>query len=804
MKKNAFVLIAGLLFYNIVIAQVQNNNLINFDENWRFYKGAFYGAQNPLLDDSKWRLIDVPHDWSIEDLPKTNSPFQSNATSQVSGGFTVGGTAWYRKAFEVNENEHDKNFILQFDGVYMNASVYVNGQLVGNHPYGYTSFYYDITKHLKIGEKNIIAVEVKNEGQNSRWYSGSGIYRHVWLKKINPVHIAQWGTFVTTPIVNQSSAKISIKTQLVNKGDIPAKINVTIKLLNPAGTEVATVSSQITLNPGENNTISRETEIKNPQLWDCENPVVYSAITSLHQDGKLLQTEQQNFGIRTISFSVNNGFQLNGKTTKLKGGCIHHDNGPLGAKAYDRAEERKVELLKASGFNAIRCAHNPPSPAFLDACDRLGMLVIDEAFDMWDLGNNPYDYHLYFNDWWHRDIESMLLRDRNHPSIIMWSIGNEITNSASPAGVETAKQLVKYLKVFDSTRPVTAAVNGLNKDKDPFFGMLDIAGYNYAVDGDPLKNKIYAEDHDRKPDRIIFCSESYPLEAFRSWMEVEENPYVIGDFVWTAIDYIGEASIGWLGYFQSGNFFPWNLAFCGDIDICGWKRPQSFYRDVLWKKNQLSVFVKSPIPSFKLNPNIESWSKWNWMDALPEWNWKVEKNTPMEVSVYSSCEEAELFFNGKSLGRKLTNQSTQFMASWIVTYQPGEIKAVGYSTGKIIKQTHITTADKVDKIKLTADRKTLKADNQDLSYITVELVDKQGNINPEGEKMINFSVSGDAEIVGVGNANPVSLESYQQQKRKTWKGKCLVIIKAGKKAGSISLFAKSTGMKPSKIILESK
>jgi beta-galactosidase len=287
-------------------------------------------------------------------------------------------------------------------------------------------------------------------------------------------------------------------------------------------------------------------------------------------------------------------------------------------------------------------------------------------------------------------------------------------------------------------------------------------------------------------------------------MEVEENPYVIGDFVWTAIDYIGEASIGWLGYFQSGFFFPWNLAFCGDIDICGWKRPQSFYRDVLWKKNQLSVFVKPPIPSFKLNPNIESWSKWNWMDALPEWNWKVEKNTPMEVSVYSSCEEAELFFNGKSLGRKLTNQSTQFMASWIVTYQPGEIKAVGYSAGKIIKQTHITTADKVDKIKLTADRKTLKADNQDLSYITVELVDKQGNINPEGEKMINFSVSGDAEIVGVGNANPVSLESYQQQKRKTWKGKCLVIIKAGKKAGSISLFAKSTGMKPSKIILESK
>ena len=352
------------------------------------------------------------------------------------------------------------------------------------------------------------------------------------------------------------------------------------------------------------------------------------------------------------------GFQLNGKTVKLKGGCFHNDNGPLGSKAYDRAEERKVELLKASGYNAIRCSHNPPSPAFLAACDRLGMLVMDEAFDCWRYGKNAYDYHLYFNDWWKRDIESMVTRDENHPSIIMWSLGNEIPENGTPEGAKTAGELAAYIKTLDTTRAITSAVNGLNPNKDPYFAALDVGGYNYAVGGDSGKKSVYEEDHVRIPARVMAGTESYPLEAFGSWMEVVDHPYVIGDFVWTAWDYIGEASIGWLGYQQGASFYPWNLAFCGDIDICGWKRPQSYYRGMHFgKTDQLSMFVTPPKPSFAVNPFIEPWSKWNWVDAVADWNWRGYENKLITVNVYSSCQEVELFLNNKSLGKKMTDRS---------------------------------------------------------------------------------------------------------------------------------------------------
>ena len=502
-------------------------------------------------------------------------------------------------------------------------------------------------------------------------------------------------------------------------------------------------------------------------------------------------------------FDAANGFQLNGKTIKLRGGCFHNDNGPLGAKAYDRAEERKVEILKASGFNAIRCSHNPPTPAFLAACDRLGMLVIDEAFDMWNYGKNPYDYHLYFKDWWQRDIENMVIRDRNHPSIIMWSIGNEIPEKQTELGVETAGRLAKYVKTFDETRPVTAAVNDLSDNKDAFFSALDVGGYNYAIGGDHHKTDLYEHDHLRKPERVMVATESYPMESFGSWMAVVDHPYVIGDFVWTAWDYIGEASIGWLGYPQNGNFYPWNLAFCGDIDICGSKRPQSYYRDALWKSNQLSVFVTPPVPSFTISAKTASWSKWNWHDVVPEWSWTGYENKPLAVIIYSSCEKVELFLNNKSLGMKPTNRSTEFMANWMVPYQTGELKAVGYTNDKIVNTSILRTAEKPVRIRLIADRTLLKADGQDLSYINVELVDGKGNVDPNAENLIKFSVNGDASIVGVGNANPVSLESYQLPQRKAWKGRCLVIIKAGKRSGKIILNVKCDNLKLGKIILTS-
>lgn len=802
-----------IICLTIIVSQTQAQKITDpgitfsgtvlFDNDWRFTRGGAQGAEMENFDDSRWRLLDLPHDWSIEDLPGTRSPFNPAAISQVNGGFTEGGTGWYRKTFSIDQHQKGQRFFIRFDGVYMNADVWINGQMLGNHPYGYTSFAFDLTPHIKPGAANTIAVKVRNEGENSRWYSGSGIYRHVWLSVLDPVHIDQWGTYITTPTVTPDAATISVKTRLSNSDSISHRITLYSIITDANGKEVASTSSQKTLSP-DKKTGKEETEqtitLSSPVLWSVDKPVLYTLHTKLYQQmangGQpiLLDEQQTPFGIRTLSFDTT-GFRLNGKLIKLKGGCIHHDNGPLGAKAYDRAEERKIELLKASGYNAIRLSHNPPSPALLNACDRLGMLVIDEAFDMWREGKNPADYHRYFDDWWRRDLESMVIRDRNHPSIIMWSIGNEIPERGTAAGAKTASTLASYIRQMDPTRPVTAAVNGLNPDKDPFFAALDIAGYNYAAGGDHWQQNVYAQDHQRVPTRIMYESESYPLDAFDSWMKVLDHPYVLGSFVWTAVDYIGEASIGWLGYFQKANFYPWTLAFCGDLDICGWKRPQSYYRDVLWKEQQLSVFVRPPQPSFKENPDREAWSKWHWADAVAEWNWQGHENQPLDVTVYSSCDQVELFLNGKSLGKKTTNRSTEFMATWKIPYVAGELKAIGFKGKKAVQSTLLNTPKEVSQMRLLPDRTQLMADNQDLSYITVECIDADGNINHEATPLIKFDVSGDAQIVGVGNADPRSTESYVQPERKAWKGRALVIVKAGKQTGKITLTASTAGTK---------
>ena len=793
MKKKLLPFSIAFLFS--IGAFAQSNRKVNFDNDWLFHKGAAQGAEKNSFNDAAWRKIDLPHDWSIEDLEGTQSPFNPDAINQVSGGFTTGGTAWYRKSFMVVAQNKGKKIQLEFEGIYMNADIWINGIPLGNHPYGYTSFMLDITNHVKFDMPNIIAVEVKNEGVNSRWYSGSGINRHVWIKTMEAVHTTQWGTYITTPVITPKSATVFCKTNIANETDEAAAITVITSFVSADGLQATVAETKQTIAAKQTLLCSQKVVINNPKLWSCASPVLYNAITHIYQDGKLLSTDTNSFGIRQIKFDVVKGFQLNGETLKLKGGCFHNDNGPLGSRAYDRAEERKVELLKASGYNAIRCSHNPPSPAFLNACDRQGMLIIDEAFDTWNYGKNPFDYHLYFKDWWKKDIESMVKRDRNHPSVIMWSIGNEIPERGDAEGVATAKLLCAYVKELDDTRVVTSAVNGLNKDKDPYFATLDVAGYNYAAGGDHLKNDIYAEDHLRIPNRVMYSAESYPLQAFESWMYVLDHPYVTGDFVWTAFDYIGEASIGWLGYLQQQNFYPWNLAYCGDIDICGWKRPQSYYRDALWKENQLTLFVTPPVPSFQQNPQRESWSKWHWLDAVSNWNWPGYINKPIEVTVYSSCTAVELFLNGISLGKKATNRSAQFMAAWQVPYQQGELKAIGYNAkNKVINTAILATADTVVQVKLTADRNSITANNQDLSYITVELTDAKGNRNPLAENLVKFELEGAATIVGVANANPQSLESCQAPQRKAWQGRCMVIVKAGRQAGNIKLKALVDGV----------
>jgi beta-galactosidase len=779
---------------------------ILFDFEWKFYRGDVKYAQLADFNDSTWRTLDLPHDWSIEDIPGTDSPIDSAAIGGISTGYYVGGTSWYRKTFEVPENWSDKKITVYFEGVYMNADVWLNDTHLGNHPYGYTAFEYDITELVKTAEKNVIAVLVKNEGRNSRWYTGSGIYRHVWLNVTELVCVKTWGVSITTPDVSKERATVNIQTQIKNESSENQSVQVVTRILNGSGIEIAKKQNSQQINTATDISDKQSFQIESPELWSTQEPNLYTAIIEISDEkGKLLDKVIEKFGIRSIEFSVEKGFLLNGVPTLLKGGCMHHDNGPLGAAAYDRAEERRVELMKASGFNAIRCSHNPPSEAFLDACDRLGMLVIDETFDMWRKPKNPQDYHLYFDDWWKKDVDAMVLRDRNHPSIIMWSVGNEIPERGEPEGAETSKMLVEYLKQLDSTRPVTAAVNGLGPDKDPYFATLDISGYNYSAGGDHGQKSIFEKDHERVPDRIMYCSESYPLEAYSAWMDAVKYPYVLGDFVWTGFDYLGEASIGWRGYPHDENFFPWNHAFCGDIDICGWKRPQSFYRDVLWEfGDQLSIFVIPPKPSFPVKENRASWSKWHWHDHVAEWNWEGWENQPLTVNVYSGHEKAELFLNGKSLGVKETNHKNQFIATWQVPYQSGELKAVGYD-GEKEKATHILkTAQSPVQLKLTADRLEIQSNGQDLSFITVEVLDENGIRNPMAENLVNFEISGPGKIVAVASSNPMSTESFQQPHRKAWKGRCLVIIKSEKIAGEIVLTAKSEGFPNSELVIVSK
>jgi len=797
-KKICFVFIV-VLFHTVCISQ---SSL--FDADWKFFKGGAQRAEMPEYDDSKWRTVDLPHDWSIEDLPGTQSSFDPTAIGQVSTGFTVGGSGWYRKSFTIPAEQKGKRMHIQFDGIYMDSEFWLNGESIGKHPYGYTSFWFDVTDKIKFGDKNIISVQVRNEGQNSRWYTGSGIYRHVWLKTLEPIHISPWGIYITTPDVKTSSAKANIRTTVTNKTASSSEVKLVTRILNNKAAEVGKIESSQSVAANNSFEFSQDAVIAPPQLWSTETPTLYTAISEVYQNGKLTDKTETKFGIRSISFDAANGFMLNGKTVKLKGGCVHHDNGPLGAKAYDRAEERRIEILKAAGFNAIRCSHNPSSPAFLDACDKLGMLVIDETFDMWRIANNPHDYHLYFDEWWQHDVESMVMRDRNHPSIIMWSIGNEIREMETPKVIAVEKMLAGHIRKIEPTRPITAAVNGLRPQKDEFFSNLDVAGYNYGAGGDHGVPDLYAHDHNRVPNRVMFGSESYAMETFATWMPVIDHPYVIGDFVWTAFDYIGEASIGWRGYWQESNFYPWNLAFCGDIDICGWRRPQSYYREVLWRENKIALFVKPPVPSFPPNPNKQSWSKWEWHDAVADWNWNGYEDQPFEVSVYSSCGQVELFLNGKSLGKKKTDRSTEFMAKWNVAYNAGELKAVGYKGKKMIASSVLQTAEEPTSIKLTADRKEIMADGQDLSYITVELVDTKGNRNPKAENLLKFDIEGTGTIVAVGNSNPMSIESYQLPQRKAWQGRCLVIVKSSDKPGEIKLTAKAEGLRSSEVLITTK
>ncbi|MCF8335540.1 MAG: DUF4982 domain-containing protein [Bacteroidales bacterium] len=772
-----------------------------FDFGWKFHRGEIAPAIDQ--DISEWREVDLPHDWSIEDIPGTDSPFDSTAINGRSVGFTVGGTSWYVKEFSLGKRYKNRTITVLFEGVYMDADVWINGHHLGNHPYGYTSFYYDLTDYLKTdGSTNRLAVQVQNEGSNSRWYSGSGIYRHVWLTATNPVHIAQWGTFIKTKSINDATAQIEVTTKLQNDRAKDEPIALKLEVLNPKGAVVSKTEEEITIGANKTLKSDQNLQIKNPSLWSIDAPYQYKLRSSVIQDGKTLDKTTNTFGVRTLEFDPDKGFLLNGEVTQLRGGNMHHDNGPLGSNAYDRAEERRVQLMKENGFNAIRTAHNPPSPGFLNACDSIGMLVIDELYDGWfhNGPKKPY-YNTPFEEAYKKEVKRFVKRDRNHPSVILWSTGNEIMNKMTEKSWKIQRNLVGCFKKFDPTRDVTNGVNiwsgnyGADENRDTvlkhFVAPLDIASYNYAVDQ-------YEEDFNKYPNRLILGSESFPSNMFGYLMKMEDHHYVIGDFVWTGFDYLGEAGIGWMGMGE----YPWTVAYCGDIDICGFKRPQSYYREILWGTGdrKVAAFVKKPEPTFKDKKD----SPWAFDDVYACWTWPGYEGKEMQVDVYSRCEKVTLHLNGDKIGTRATNRSNEYTASFKVTYHPGTLKASAYNGEELIDTFTLQTAGEPEQLKLTADRKNINANGQDLAYIVVEVVDEQGIRRPFDQRLVNFEISGPGKIAGVGSSNPKSVESFQQNKRTTFKGRCIAIVKAEKNKGTITVTAKSEGFPDNQIKLVSK
>jgi beta-galactosidase len=834
---------AKILRYHIIMAMLSlifsfcpagNLNNLNsrdrlFNSGWKFIRDSVPGAERPEFNDSKWLIVDLPHDYSMMNLPgedgpnkigpfSRESPGNGNSTGQV-----IGGTGWYRKSFILDKNDEGKTVVLSFDGVYMETEVWVNGKRAGIHKNGYTPFWFDITTLLNpSGKVNIIAVKVENVGRNSRWYSGSGIYRNVHLILTQPVHVAEWGVYVTTPIIHQNAALTDMVVTIRNESELETNAKVTIHINDKDGRLAGTSTYSIVLSGKSEHISKKQIEVKNPLLWSVESPNLYNAEILIEVNNKLTDTYNQTFGIRSIEFSAEQGFRLNGKSVKLKGGCLHHDNGLLGSAAFDRAEIRKVEIMKASGYNAIRCAHNPPSAVFLSACDKLGMLVIDEFTDMWENYKNPQDYSRFFREWWNKDLTDMMLRDRNHPGIIMWSIGNEIYEMNDSTRLRIGKQLSERVRKLDDTRPVTQALNEFFYPEgwdlsSSAFELLDVCGYNYGFEK-------YESDHQKYPNRVMVATESYPINAFDYWKSVEEYQYIIGDFVWTSMDYLGEVAIGSTSYLPGSkskvvgippgfklpagiNIFdlqvkrpsawPAFVAGCGDMDKTGEKKPQMLYRDVLWDNSKLEINVHEPIPA----GFAENISMWGWPNERPTWNWKGSEGKPLQVRVFTKASHVKLELNGKMVGEQDLKMENKFIATFEVPYEPGELKAIASDNGKEIVSKILKTAGEPAAIKLVADRNTIKADRNDLSFVKIEVVDANGQLVPQDSIKIKLTLSGNGELIATGNGSPTDMNSVNKQIIRSYNGRCQAIVRPFETTGTIILKAESEGLKTQQLEL---
>lgn len=806
---------------------------INLDKSWEYIESALTSILNLANLEDNWKRVDLPHDAVIEKERSENNP------SGASEGYTVGCSLYYKKELVLEEEWKGKNLILEFEGIMGIAEVFVNNRLVAKHFNGYTSFHVDITKHVKFGDKNIIIVHVENTHKpSSRWYAGTGIYRHVWLHVGDSVYIKPWHLHIETKAIENETAILEVKAVVTNSANEKVQGIVKFDVFSKEEELLLSTEEPFFAEESEEKVIAKTLELKPFKYWDIENPYLYKIQTTIVKDEGIEDSASTLFGIRTISVDPKEGFKLNGKPLKLKGGCIHHDNGPLGSASYDRAEEKKVELLKASGFNAVRLAHNPFAPAFLDACDRLGMLVIEEFFDVWTAGKVSFDYHLFFDKYWEEDLEATVKRDYNHPSIIMWSIGNEITwgvgidvdDEEGYSNIYTwCKRLAQKVKELDSTRLVTAAfcaipseyanmlttiedensaVRMLKQEADPnndkwgevtekFFEWLDVAGYNYKVDR-------YAYDAAKFPNRIICGTETYPYTLFKNWIETVKNPNVIGDFVWTAIDYLGEAGIGRVCTDENkakifGGEFPWFLANCGDIDIWGEKRPQSYYRDVVWGNRKDPYIAVLP-------PNIYGkklyFRPWAWEPVERSYTFPGYEGMHIAVYIYADADEVELFVNGRSLGRKETGINTHLKTVYDTIYEPGVIEVVAFRDGREVGRDRIETTDEPVALKLLPDREVISSSDGDLCYIKIIAIDKNGREVPYADNRIVVEVEGVGEFVALGTADPLATELFVSRERKLYKGRALVIVKSIGEKGTFKVKVQAEGLESEQVFVK--
>ena len=782
----------------VMTASAQTRQL--FDDGWQFTRNG------------KTINVDLPHDWDIFEGPNSGK-----GATGTGGGWFEAGKGEYRKTFKTPGDEVVK---LHFEGVYQKAEVYVNGQPAGQHHYGYTPFTVDVTPFLRLKNSKIeklkntlneVVVKVDNSEQpNCRWYSGSGIYRHVWLETMPAMHIAENGIFVTTPEINSDKAKVQVEVTVQNESQ--ADRNATVV--------VGSAQLMVAVKAGESKTVSTTFFVNNPRLWSPESPTLYEAKVELKESGNVIDNATAKYGIRSFSFDAERGFVLNGQKVLINGACVHHDDGVIGAMAFDDAEIRKVRQMKEAGFNLIRTSHNPTTRAFLDACDSIGMLVIDEAFDGWRTQKNPYDYSTVIDSCFRQDLHAMVLRDRNHPSVISWSIGNEVIERKDIRVVYTARQMKKAILEIDTTRPVTEALCAWDRDweiYDPHAEVLDVAGYNYMI----FK---HASDHERDPKRVIWQTESYPRDAFRNWAVANDFPYVVGDIVWTGLDYLGESGIG-RNYYKGeregeswieGGQPEWHGAPCGDVDITGWRKPISHYREMLWgptpspSRGEGSVYLAVKEPNgYHGEIHTTMWSVWPTWES---WTWPGWEGKPVEVEVYTKAPEVKLYLNDQLIGTKQVSRDTEYKAVFSVNYEPGVLRAVASSQSSLSSPSGISsssslssqlvTAGEPARLRLTPDRTVMKADGQSLAFITVEVLDSKGNVCPDAAIDCEAVVKGQGSLLAFASADLKDTEPYTTPRVKTWKGRALLVVRSGKKKGKTLVSIKSQLPAASTVIVQ--